>query len=806
MLIKNKVTIYILSIFVLLICLVFTACKIVDSNTDVLEDDPNTEIVVIYSASEGGYIDGETEQLVISGEDAEEVIAVPDEGYRFIKWSDGITTAIRQDKEITENLNITAFFEKLSFEVNYYAGEGGHISGLANQTVQYDETTEWVTAVPNKGYKFLRWSDDWPHIQRHDIVKNDLSITALFEKISYIVNYSASEGGYIDGAIEQAVLFEESSSTVAAVPYYGYRFTGWNDGYPHAQRSDVVTDDLNVTALFKKVSYAVNYVASPGGYISGKAEQTVLYENASSTVTALPDEGYRFIGWDDGYPYAQRNDVITEDFDVTALFEIISNTYTYVYNNATENNTVSEVQIRYDTLYDIKFALPKRINSVFDGWYLDKDFKTKVTDENGNLVIDYKIFDYESEFLYAKFNLIEEVNYKILMVYVTEVEGEFETYTGEIRYIHYKMTDLVKQVYKILTKNFEKTLNEMFAGLVNFEVDEYFTSEVIGRESFSVGYTAAYGNHEYRLFADRIPELSSEFLDGYRSVLTTVQLGDMQQPRLHSSSGEAFQKYGCIFSDTFVVFYADSLEQYLDPDFIGWRSQMGNYLHEFTHTVEIGLPNLPYDYHDVIDIYIIRGIYNETLYVDEALARLMLLNQAEIDGKPYGIPYDFWRDEIYFNIDFVAGEGGTVIGNLHQQVKVGRDTETVVAVPDFGYRFVGWSYGGYFEPEITVKRVLFSDRTYEAIFEEITQDIVYFYDIRTLVPATLTYKDFLTTPLWVPEFEGYDFCGWYMSFDNDGNYYDPLCDEYGRTSEEGYKIFGSSPVIVLFPKLVKKQN
>ena len=46
---------------------------------------------VTYTASEGGYIDGETEQEIKSGENAEPVTAVPYEGYEFVKWSDGST-------------------------------------------------------------------------------------------------------------------------------------------------------------------------------------------------------------------------------------------------------------------------------------------------------------------------------------------------------------------------------------------------------------------------------------------------------------------------------------------------------------------------------------------------------------------------------------------------------------------------------------------------------------------------------------------------------------------------------------------
>lgn len=114
---------------------------------------------VTYLAEEGGAIDGIAEQSVKEGEDAEAVIAVPDEGYIFSKWSDRVTTATRQDTNVISAITVTAEFEKLTYTVQYLACEGGTISGNTNQQVKYTENAEEVTAVPNEGYKFVKWSD-----------------------------------------------------------------------------------------------------------------------------------------------------------------------------------------------------------------------------------------------------------------------------------------------------------------------------------------------------------------------------------------------------------------------------------------------------------------------------------------------------------------------------------------------------------------------------------------------------------------------------------------------------------------------
>ena len=65
-----------------------------------------------YTASEGGSISGQATQTVQHGGSGSEVEAVAQEGYRFVKWSDGRTTAKRTDYNVQGNLTVTAEFEK----------------------------------------------------------------------------------------------------------------------------------------------------------------------------------------------------------------------------------------------------------------------------------------------------------------------------------------------------------------------------------------------------------------------------------------------------------------------------------------------------------------------------------------------------------------------------------------------------------------------------------------------------------------------------------------------------------------------
>lgn len=67
-----------------------------------------------YIAGANGTITGSAIQTVSHGGSGTNVTAVPKKGYRFVKWSDGVTTASRTDSNVISNINVTANFAKNS--------------------------------------------------------------------------------------------------------------------------------------------------------------------------------------------------------------------------------------------------------------------------------------------------------------------------------------------------------------------------------------------------------------------------------------------------------------------------------------------------------------------------------------------------------------------------------------------------------------------------------------------------------------------------------------------------------------------
>lgn len=63
------------------------------------------------------------------------------------------------------------------------------------------------------------------------------------------------------------------------------------------------------TQVTQATSVTATYSASPGGYLSGSVSQTIPMGGNATVVTAVPNPGYSFVGWDDGHTLAARNDV-----------------------------------------------------------------------------------------------------------------------------------------------------------------------------------------------------------------------------------------------------------------------------------------------------------------------------------------------------------------------------------------------------------------------------------------------------------------------------------------------------------------
>ena len=262
-----------------------------------------------------------------AGGSGSQVTAVANSGYHFTSWSDGVTSAARTDSNVSANISVTASFAVNSYTLKYSAGANGSISGTATQTVNAGGSGTKVTAVAKTGYHFTSWSDGVTSAARTDTnVSANISVTASFAINSYTLKYSAGANGSISGTATQTVNAGGSGTKVTAVAKTGYHFTSWSDGVTSASRTDSnVTANITVTANFAVTQFTVTFVAGSNGSISGSTNQTVNYGASTSSVTAVPSRGYRFVNWTDANSHVVGSSASLTISNVTANQKITAN-------------------------------------------------------------------------------------------------------------------------------------------------------------------------------------------------------------------------------------------------------------------------------------------------------------------------------------------------------------------------------------------------------------------------------------------------------------------------------------------------
>ncbi len=92
---------------------------------NVLPIDPADYININYVIAEGeGLIEGDDLQIVEIGENCTEIIAVADDGYQFVEWSDGSKDPVRLDTGLTEDTTFEAIFAPIGEGEGDGEGEG----------------------------------------------------------------------------------------------------------------------------------------------------------------------------------------------------------------------------------------------------------------------------------------------------------------------------------------------------------------------------------------------------------------------------------------------------------------------------------------------------------------------------------------------------------------------------------------------------------------------------------------------------------------------------------------------------------
>lgn len=273
--------------------------------------------------------------------------ATANTGYRFDSWSDGVINNPRSIT-VTSDQSLTANFiqqsdpvEQFTISTSVSPSGSGNVSGGGT----YDSgTVVTLTAIPNNGYLFDRWSDNVTAAQRTVTVNSNMNLIAYFTEyieptVQYTVTASPSpnNGGTITGT---GTYDSGTMVTLTAVPSAGYQFGSWSDGVTVNPRTFELTSNISLTAYFTE-NYDSSILLGVNVYLFNS--QTSHYVEQYSMDL---DSG--------GYNYTITAEDIAADVNSIVMLQVVLNNDYYGYlllNGTIKRNTTTVLTLNNYRVY-----------------------------------------------------------------------------------------------------------------------------------------------------------------------------------------------------------------------------------------------------------------------------------------------------------------------------------------------------------------------------------------------------------------------------------------------------------------------
>ena len=245
-----------------------------------------------------------------------QIEAIPNYGYKFKSWSDGIMDNPRI-LTVESDTTLSMVFEPMKYTLRTQSnnGEMGSVTPSVGKYTYLSEVE--ISAEPEYGYHFEQWSDGRIANPRTVTIERDTLFTAIFDINTYSIQTTTSNMGRVSGVGEYDYL---SSCTLRATANYGYQFVRWSDGVTANPRTIVVTQDSILAAVYQPMNFTIEAYSSNNRQGSVTPETQEVPYLSTAVITANGVHGYTFSVWDDGNTDNPREITVTEDMIFIASF------------------------------------------------------------------------------------------------------------------------------------------------------------------------------------------------------------------------------------------------------------------------------------------------------------------------------------------------------------------------------------------------------------------------------------------------------------------------------------------------------
>ena len=184
----------------------------------------------------------------------------------------------------------------VSFDSNGHGTSPKTQTGLVSYT---DKAAEPEEPAENQ-WAFRGWYTEpacWYQWNFKDTVKEDMTLYAKWERVLFDINVEDSEGG--TGSANRSDAPENTLIHLSYQPEDGWAFKCWEVETGNADVShDTFTmpaEDVTLKPVFEKINNGINVLSGNHGTASADKQTATVGETV--TLTATPDAGWKFSGW-----------------------------------------------------------------------------------------------------------------------------------------------------------------------------------------------------------------------------------------------------------------------------------------------------------------------------------------------------------------------------------------------------------------------------------------------------------------------------------------------------------------------------
>lgn len=190
-----------------------------------------------------------------------------------------------------------------NFAINEYAlmveALHGTVEKSPDQEIYNHDKETMLTAVAEEGYHFIGWTGSTTSTLNPLMVvmNSTMTLTANFMLNEYPLVVSVQNGSVAQSP-ERITYGHGSEVTLTATPDEGYHFTGWSGSMSGVDNPLMMTMDTtkSLIANFQINRYEM-VILVENGKVDRHPKQALYDHVTTVTLTATPDDGYRFVGW-----------------------------------------------------------------------------------------------------------------------------------------------------------------------------------------------------------------------------------------------------------------------------------------------------------------------------------------------------------------------------------------------------------------------------------------------------------------------------------------------------------------------------